>query len=129
MSLSSDLKKFAQLSIQKQDRVVKSSFIQLGNEMEFKSPVDTGRFKSNWMGAIGSVDSGTTDSTSRSSVGALAAKLGGFRMGEVFYYTNSLPYALALEFGHSEQKDATGMVRLTARRWPQIVNENIRANQ
>jgi len=127
MSLASDLKKFAQLSIAKQERVVKSSFIQLGNEMEFKSPVDTGRFKNNWIGAVGSVDSTTTDSN-RNAVGALSTMLGGFRMGEVFYYTNSLPYAQALEYGLSEQAPA-GMVRLTARRWESIVNTQIRANQ
>lgn len=127
MSLASDLKKFAQLSIVKQERVVKSSFIQLGNEMEFKSPVDTGRFKDNWIGAVGSVDTMTTDSN-RNSVGALSTMLGGFRMGEVFYYTNSLPYAQALEYGLSEQAPG-GMVRLTARRWGSIVNTQIRANQ
>ena len=127
MSLSSDLKKFAQLSIAKQERVVKSSFIQLRNEMEVKSPVDTGRFKANWIGAVGSVDSTTADSN-RNAVGALSTMLGGFRMGEVFYYTNSLPYAKALEYGHSEQASG-GMVRLTARRWNSIVNTYIRRNQ
>ncbi len=127
MSLSSDLKKFAQLSIEKQDRVVKGSFIQLGNEMEFKSPVDTGRFKSNWIGAIGSA-SDETFTGNRNAVGALNTMLGGFRMGQVFYYTNNLPYAMALEFGHSDQSP-NGMVRLTARRFKSIVNEQIRANQ
>ena len=128
MSLTSDLKKFAKLSIEKQDRVVRGSFIQLGNEMEFKSPVDTAAFKDSWIGAIGS-PSDRTFEPGRNAVGALVAMLGGFRIGEVFYYTNSMPYALRLEYGWSEQKDATGMVRLTARRWPKIVNEQIRANQ
>jgi hypothetical protein len=128
MSLADDLKRFAELSIEKQDRVVKSSFIQLGNEMEFKSPVDTGRFKSNWIGAIGRIDDSTTNSTARNAVGELSLKLGAFRLGDVFYYTNSLPYAQMLEFGLSEQAPA-GMVRLTARRWNKIVSDNIKANQ
>ena len=127
MSLSSDLKKFAQLSIQKQDRVVKGSFIQLGNEMEFKSPVDTGEFKSSWIGAIGSV-SDRTFQPGRDAVSALSLMLGGFRVGQVFYYTNSTPQAVPIEFGHSEQA-ANGVVRLTARRWNSIVNTQIRANQ
>ena len=127
MSLTSDLKKFAQLSIAKQDRVVKGSFIQLGNEMEFKSPVDKGAFKSSWIGAIGSA-SDSTFQPGRDAVGALNTMLSGFRTGQVFYYTNAMPYALKLEFGHSEQAP-NGMVRLTARRWPQIVNAQIRANQ
>ena len=129
MSLSSDLKRFAQLSIAKQDRVVESSFIQLGNEMEFKSPVDKGTFKSAWIGAIGAPKDFVSKDSSRSATGELHAMLGGFRVGEVFYYTNSMPYALRLEYGWSEQKDATGMARLTARRWPAIVNAQIKANQ
>ena len=129
MSLSSDLKKFAQLTKAKQERVVKSSFIQLGNEMEFKSPVKSGRFKDNWIGAVGSVNTMTTDSN-RNAVGALSTMLSGFRICDnyVLYYTNSLPYAQALEYGHSEQAPG-GMVRLTARRWNSIVNTQIRANQ
>jgi len=54
--------------------------------------------------------------------------LGGFKVGQVFYYTNSMPYALKLEYGHSDQAPG-GIVRLTARRWNKIVNEQIRANQ
>ena len=128
MSLASDLKRFAQLSIQKQDRVVKSSFIQLGNEMEFKSPVDKGLFKSAWIGAIGSPVDFVSRDSGRQAVGALSAMLGGFKVGQVFYYTNSMPYALKLEYGYSDQA-SQGMVRLTARRWSSIVNAQIRANQ
>jgi hypothetical protein len=128
MTLTADLMKFAAMTSEKQERVVKGAFIQLGSEMEIKSPFKTGRFKGNWIGGFGAVDETTTESTNRDAVGALMAKLGGFRMGEVFYYTNSLPYALALEYGHSAQA-ANGMVRITARRWKKIVKENIEANQ
>jgi len=128
MSLANDLKKFAKLSIEKQDRVVRSSFIQLGNEMEFKSPVDKGFFKSAWIGGIGNPVDFVSKDSGRDAVGSLHAMLGGFKVGQVFYYTNSMPYALKLEYGHSEQA-ANGMVRLTARRWNKIVNEQIRANQ
>ena len=126
MSLTSDLKRFASMSIAKQERVVKASFIHLGTEMEIKSPVDKGTFKSNWMANLNSIDSSTTDSTTRDSVGAIAVELGGFRVGQTYYYTNSLPYAMALEFGHSNQRPH-GVVRLAARKWPQIVAAEIRA--
>ena len=127
MSLSSDLKKFSKLALAKQEAVVKGSFIQLGNEMEFKSPVSTGAFKSSWIGAIGSA-SDDIFNPGRNAVGALNAMLGGFKVGQVFYYTNAMPYALNLEYGGSEQA-SQGMVRLTARRWRTIVNEQIKANQ
>ena len=127
MSLSSDLKKFEKMASEKQERVVKASFIHLGTEMELKSPVDTGRFKANWMPNLNSIDSSTTDSTA-SNIGAIAVELGGFKIGQTYYYTNSLPYAMALEFGHSNQAPQ-GFVRLAARRWDKIVAAEIRAVQ
>jgi hypothetical protein len=127
MNLAKVTAQFAKLSSEKMLRVEKGSFIQLGNEMEFKSPVDTAEFKDSWIGAIGS-PSTETFSPGRSAVSALAVMLSGFRTGQVFYYTNSTPQAIPIEFGHSEQA-ANGVVRLTARRWPKIVNENIKANK
>ena len=127
MSLASDLRRFARLTEAKQERVVKQSFIQLGNEMEFKSPVKSGAFKASWIGAVGSIDEDIF-APGRDAVGSLSAMLSGLRMGEVFYYTNSQPYAIFLEYGGSDIAE-NGMVRLTARNWQRIVNQNIRANQ
>ena len=90
-----------------------------------------GRFRGNWMFSIGSPDSGTTEevdpngtkSTARIVAGALE-----FKAGEIAYITNSLPYAIPLEFGHSTQAPG-GMVRITVARFQQIVLEAIRNNQ
>ncbi len=41
---------------------------------------------------------------------------------------NNLPYAIALEYGHSDQAPG-GMVRITQARFQQIVEEAIRNNQ
>lgn len=90
-----------------------------------------GRFRGNWMFSIGSPDSSTTEavdpngtkSTARIVAGALE-----FKAGETAYITNSLPYAIPLEFGHSTQAPG-GMVRVTVARFQQIVLEAIRNNQ
>ncbi len=126
MSLVNDLKRFKKLTLEKQERVVKGSFVQLGNEMALKSPVDTGRFRSSWFGAIGSPSDFVSDNSQRDAVGELSIMLGGLRVGDVFYYTNNMPYASALEYGHSDQAPS-GVVRLTARQWGKIVQANIRA--
>jgi hypothetical protein len=90
-----------------------------------------GRFRGNWMFSIGSPDSSTTEtvdpngtkSTARIVAGALE-----FKAGDTAYITNSLPYAIPLEFGHSTQVPG-GMVRITVARFQQIVLEAIRNNQ
>ena len=127
MSLASDLRRFARLTEAKQERVFKGSFIDVGNQMDFKSPIKSGAFKSSWIGATGSVNEDIF-APGRDAVGSLTAMLQGFRVGDVFLYTNSQPYAIPLELGSSEQAP-NGMVRLTARNWQRIVNQNIRDNQ
>lgn len=114
------------------DLVVRKIALEMFARVIVKSPVDTGRFKSNWQVSINSVPSGTLpfatadehrDKTARKSKersahveaptiarvqqGALSVKA-----GEIIYLVNNLVYALALEYGHSKQAPQ-GMVRLT----------------
>lgn len=90
-----------------------------------------GRFRGNWMFSIGTPDNATTEevdpsgakSTARISAGTIE-----FKAGDTCYITNSLGYAIPLEFGHSTQAPG-GMVRVTVARFQQIVLEAIRNNQ
>jgi len=90
-----------------------------------------GRFRGNWMFSIGSPDSTTTtevDPTGRKSTARIVDGAIEFKAGDTAYITNSLPYAIPLEFGHSQQAPG-GMVRITVARFQQIVLEAIRNNQ
>lgn len=129
MSLASDLTRIAKLrgSNGSTGKVVKASLFALGASIEYKSPVDKGRFKGNWLTAFGSADTSVSESA-EDSLGQMSTKLGSFKMGEVVYFTNSLPYAMPLEYGSSEQAPS-GMVRLSVRNWQSIVNKEIRRNQ
>ncbi|ATV18020.1 hypothetical protein CFN58_28435 [Pseudomonas avellanae] len=71
----------------------------------------------------GSLDPSGSKSTARIVNGVLE-----FRAGDVAYITNSLPYAIPLEFGHSTQAPG-GMVRITVARFQQIVEAAIRNHQ
>ncbi|WP_421526309.1 hypothetical protein [Pseudomonas yamanorum] len=90
-----------------------------------------GRFRGNWMFSIGTPNNATTEevdptgtkSTARVTAGAIE-----FNAGDTCYITNSLGYAIPLEFGHSTQAPG-GMVRVTVARFQQIVLEAIRNNQ
>jgi hypothetical protein len=90
-----------------------------------------GRFRGNWMFSIGSPDNTTTEEVDPSGRKSTARIVDGaieFKAGDKAYITNSLPYAIELEFGHSHQAPG-GMVRITVARFQQIVLEAIRNNQ
>ncbi|CDL34711.1 hypothetical protein [Enterobacter hormaechei] len=77
-----------------------------------------GRFKNNWYVGLDSQPTETNDTPDASGQGSNTrglAVLEVFRVGQVnsIYFTNNLPYAPALENGHSNQAPG-GMVGLTA---------------
>ncbi|WP_116867155.1 hypothetical protein [Pseudomonas syringae] len=90
-----------------------------------------GRFRGNWMFGIGAPDGTTTEELDPSGSKSTARIVNGvleFHAGDVAYITNSLPYAIPLEFGHSNQAPG-GMVRITVARFQQIVEAAIRNHQ
>lgn len=93
-----------------------------------RSPVDTGRFRANWRVGIGAPDTSTSEATDKdgsSTIRSGQAAIAGAEPGQSIAMTNSLPYARALEYGHSTQAPA-GMVAITAMELPHIVDEAVR---
>jgi hypothetical protein len=90
-----------------------------------------GRFRNNWMFSIGIPDSTTTEAVDPSGSKSMARIVDGsieFKAGTRAFITNSLPYAIALEYGHSTQSP-DGMVRVTLARFQQIVMDAIERNK
>lgn len=128
MSFASDLRRFANLTSQKMETVVKASLVRIGASVVVKSPVDTGRFKSNWLAAYGTADttvSMSVDPSGQSSINRLILSVQGVTFREHFYFTNSLPYAKGLEYGNSMQAPS-GMVRVSVAAWENILADEIR---
>ena len=84
------------------------------------SPVDTGRFKENWLTAIGEANT-SIDLPSGAGLTPIVKLL---RLGDTIFFTNSLPYAFRLEFGWSNQAPR-GMVRITVADWQGIVDREV----
>jgi hypothetical protein len=81
-----------------------------------------GRLRNNWAVSIGApADSpdAPPDPSGQASLEELS-KIGG--AGTVTFMSNSLPYALPVEYGHSKQSPA-GMVRVNLARIEQIIDE------
>ncbi len=94
--------------------------LRVNDSMDIKKPEGYvgGRFKNNWYVGLDSQPTETNDTPDASGLGSNTrglAVLEVFRVGQVnsIYFTNNLPYAQALENGHSNQAPG-GMVGLTA---------------
>jgi len=108
--------------------VVQESYVKLADMVIKKSPVDSGRFRNNWFGSLNRPSDKTTGTKSRKGFGESGgARLtemihisASFDLGDSLFITNNLPYARALEFGHSQQAPA-GIARVSEAQWPLIV--------
>lgn len=94
-----------------------------------KSPVDTGRFRANWVVSYGPSDATRSglDPTGIDTINRGLALIQVFRpeSGEL-WISNNLPYARRLEYGYSGQAPA-GMVRITVRQYREFIDRAIRS--
>src|SRR4051812_15283579 len=107
------------------DLVVRKVALDLFLRVIYKSPVDTGRFKSNWQVAINTIPQGVTagaDKSGSPSIARVTAAATRFAAGQVIYLVNNLEYARALEYGHSKQAPG-GMVRLSVAEYGAVVSK------
>lgn len=92
---------------------------RVSDSMDIKAPAGYtgGRFRGNWQVGLDTAPQGETGQVDKSGGKTLAAGtlvIERFRVGmQAVYFTNNVPYAYPLEFGHSSQAPG-GMVRITA---------------
>ena len=98
------------------EKVVRGTLLSMSSRIIKRSPVDTGRFRNNWMPTFGSASKAQTNEVDPSGTKAqsnVQQLLMNFEIGQTFYLTNNLPYSNRLEFGYSQQAPQ-GMLRITA---------------
>jgi hypothetical protein len=105
-----NIKRRIEKSKDKTELFVKKLLIDIDASLVAKSPVDTGRFRANWILGNGMIDASTYErfEASNNAPAIMSIKVN----GQTISITNSLPYASRLETGWSKQAPA-GMVRLT----------------
>ena len=111
------------------DVVVRKVAIDITSSLIMRAPVKTGRFRANWLLGIGSVDTSTSetlDPSGTATLGQIFEQIATAKAGGVIYITNSLPYAIPLENGHSKQAPY-GFVRITAVEFGQYLQKAIAA--
>lgn len=147
MSFTADLNRFINLTEQKMNLVYRVTALELFNRIVLRTPVGNpdlwknppgpnaeryvgGRLRANWQFTLGQPADGVKDTTNYSgNEGAVAAQLGtpGVNIHHVVYFTNNLPYAQAIEEGHSYRQAPQGMVKVTLSEYPRILQEAARA--
>ena len=125
MSFALDVAKFVEKAKKNPEKVMRQVSIKLFSAIIKASPVDTGRFRMNWMPSGGTPASGVTDATDKSGNIAIGNATGFVLKAtdwREFTLTNNLPYAQRLEYGWSQQAPA-GVVRTNVSRFQQLINE------
>jgi len=98
-----ELSRFAEEVKAEHVRLMKKVTLELLGRVTQKSPVDTGRFRANWMVGINATDYTTTESTVNDTIERGMATLTPLAFGEAIHVSNNLPYANKLEHGYSGQ--------------------------
>lgn len=109
----------------KMDLLVRKVALEMFSKVIMRSPVDTGRFRANWIVGIGSLPPGTlelNDKSGTATIGAATAKAAGVQAGDTIALVNNLPYSQRLEDGYSSQAPG-GMVGLTVQEFQRIVRK------
>lgn len=127
MSFSLDIAKFAEKAGNNAALVVKKVAVDMSSRIVYRTPVDTGRARGNWMVTFDTPMDGTTtatDKTGQSTVSANTSKIGTWKDGTI-WIANNLPYIGRLEYGWSDQAPS-GMARVTIREFQGYVAQAVK---
>lgn len=110
---------------QKSLDVFRKSARQLCTMVLYRTPVDTGRLRANWIPGI-SLSTEIKNTTDRSGNGVLRdldSVLTNTKLGDSLYFVNNLVYAGPIENGWSAQAPV-GMLKVSIKSWKAIVDAN-----
>jgi hypothetical protein len=135
------LDKFAKVAPEKAETVITKVCLSLHRQIVLGTPVGNpdlwknpppvgyagGRLRANWNTGFGSIDKTAhdPDKSGASTITRATAELLARPKGKDVFITNSLPYAIPVEYGHSTQAPA-GMVRVNVQAFNGIVQDAAR---
>ena len=104
MSFSSDLKTFEINFKEVTEEKLRGSLLSFCTQVIKFTPVDTGRLRGNWQTSFNKpklslLDRKQLSNTSGNATSEMQQALSKLKIGDIFYFTNNLPYARVVEFG------------------------------
>jgi hypothetical protein len=96
-----DIPQFAENTLRKLETVYKMAAIELFRQVILKTPVDTGRARSNWQTEIGRFTKDEIDviKNNETIIAEMIEKINSGTLQDGFYMANNLPYIQKLEYG------------------------------
>jgi hypothetical protein len=122
VSFAAQLKDFEKFIVDRLDQTAGDTMREIGRRLIYRSPVDTGLFRSNWFYSFNAPDGSTTTSVSETQVNNISEIPEKGASTGVHFLQNNLPYAWRLEMGSSKQAPL-GIVGLTALEFGGIVDD------
>lgn len=129
-NFSIDISRFVEKSKGRIDTIVKKVTLDVFSSVISMSPVDTGRFRGNWVASIGSYGNqilSVTDKSGDGTISEASRVVNNGNAGTIMYLVNNLPYAQRLEYGYSNQAPS-GMIRVTIANYQDYVRKASRVS-
>ena len=129
MSFSDQIKKFNNKTVEAHNAIFRGTALDLFGRIIKRTPVDTGRLRANWKASINTPSkeiTGTKDKTGSKALKDSESVVDRYDFGDSVFFINNLPYAEAIEDGHSDQRPL-GMVKVTVAEFRHIVKMRARS--
>lgn len=123
------LQGFEDRSLEKIDRIIRYTVLEIRTRLIIRTPVDTGRARNGWILGVDARPAGEPgglDPTGQGAAERIAAAVPYRAAGHVYFIANNVPYIRDLEDGGSKQAPS-GMAKITLLEVPQIVDRAIAA--
>lgn len=98
-TFGADLRKLISRAEGAASEIVRGVALDTANEMAERCPVDTGRLRANIVCGIGSINKRNTIPAGTDPKPAITSALTRWKIGDPIYITNSVPYAIVVEYG------------------------------
>lgn len=95
------------------EKVIRGTLLSFTGRVIKETPVDTGRLRGNWQSSLNVPEQTELQIEDRSGGNAIASAKSAterLEIGDIFWFTNNLPYARRIEEGYSQQAPQ-GMLR------------------
>lgn len=128
-NFSLDLARFVERANGNLDKAVRQTVALIAQELDSRTPRDTGRLVANWQFGKYSPPVGIVNSVelAEGAVGRrIAAEAATVKAGGEVWVVNNMPYAGRIEYGYS-QKSPAGMVRITLANLPATIEHYLRS--
>lgn len=130
-SFSADISNFITKAGLNVDKALRYTIVLAGQGCVMTSPVLTGRLRANWQFGVvmpnGVLDG--VDTAGAATIARMAGQVTSLKAGGECWIVNNLPYAGAIEYGHSSMKAPAGMVRITLANLPAAIEQYVRGLQ